>query len=98
MTPVEERKPKKDWRNIPVFADITRDACAFLEAACNTGGFQATDFPHLIDMMPRPRAPLPRHITRPRRSSTLTVRMKTEPVHDLVVAEGRHIALKAQTL
>jgi len=35
MRPVEERKPKKDWRTTPVFADITRDACAFVEAACN---------------------------------------------------------------
>src|SRR5260370_37328090 len=35
MRAVEERKPKKDWRSVPVFADITRDACAFLEAACH---------------------------------------------------------------
>jgi hypothetical protein len=35
MMPVEERKPKKDWRSIPAFADITRDACTFLEAACS---------------------------------------------------------------
>src|SRR6516225_2993101 len=27
MTPVEQRKPKKNWRTMPVFADITRDAC-----------------------------------------------------------------------
>jgi len=40
MTPVEERKPKKDWRTTPVFADITRDACAFLEAACNVRYFE----------------------------------------------------------
>ena len=40
MTPVEERKPKKDWRSIPVFADITRDACAFLEAACSVRYFE----------------------------------------------------------
>jgi hypothetical protein len=33
MRPVDERKPKKDWRSVPAFADITRDACAFLEAA-----------------------------------------------------------------
>jgi hypothetical protein len=40
ITPVEERKPKKNWRSIPVFADITRDACAFLEAACNIRYFE----------------------------------------------------------
>jgi len=40
MRPVEERKPKKDWRTTPVFADITRDACAFLEAACNVRYFE----------------------------------------------------------
>jgi hypothetical protein len=39
MRSVEERKPKQDWRSIPVFADITRDACAFLEAACNVRYF-----------------------------------------------------------
>ena len=40
MTPVEDRKPKKDWRLTPVFVDITRDACAFLEAACNIRYFE----------------------------------------------------------
>ena len=40
MRPVEERKPKKDWRTTPVFTDITRDACAFLEAACNVRYFE----------------------------------------------------------
>jgi len=40
MTPVEQRKPKKNWRTTPVFADITRDACAFLEAACNVRYFE----------------------------------------------------------
>jgi hypothetical protein len=40
MMPVEERKPKKDWRTTPVFTDITRDACAFLEAACNVRYFE----------------------------------------------------------
>jgi hypothetical protein len=40
MRPVEERKPKKDWRSIPIFADITHDACAFLEAACNVRYFE----------------------------------------------------------
>src|SRR5258705_10915620 len=37
LTPVGERKPKKCWRNIPAFAGITGEACAFLEAACNVG-------------------------------------------------------------
>jgi hypothetical protein len=40
MRPVEERKPKKDWRTTPVFTDITREACAFLEAACNVRYFE----------------------------------------------------------
>jgi hypothetical protein len=40
MTPVEQRKPKKNWRTTPVFADITREACAFLEAACNVRYFE----------------------------------------------------------
>ena len=40
MRPVDERKPKKDWRTTPVFEDITRDACAFLEAACNVRYFE----------------------------------------------------------
>jgi hypothetical protein len=40
MRPVEERKPKKAWRTTPVFADVTRDACAFLEAACNVRYFE----------------------------------------------------------
>jgi hypothetical protein len=40
MTPVEERKPKKDWRSVPVFQDITGAACAFLEAACNVRYFE----------------------------------------------------------
>jgi hypothetical protein len=40
MRPVEERKPKKDWRSVPVLADITRDTCAFLEAACNVRYFE----------------------------------------------------------
>jgi hypothetical protein len=33
MRPVEYRKCKKDWQTTPVFTDITREACAFLEAA-----------------------------------------------------------------
>ncbi len=40
MRPVDERKPKKDWRSVPVFTDITREACAFLEAACNVRYFE----------------------------------------------------------
>ena len=40
MTPVDARKPKRDWRTSPVFADITSDACAFLEAACNVRYFE----------------------------------------------------------
>jgi len=40
MRPVEVRKPKKNWRTTPVFTDITRDACAFLEAACNVRYFE----------------------------------------------------------
>jgi hypothetical protein len=40
MRPVEERKPKKDWRTTPIFTDITCDACAFLEAACNVRYFE----------------------------------------------------------
>ena len=40
MTPVEARKPKKDWRSTPVFTDITREARAFLEAACNVRYFE----------------------------------------------------------
>src|SRR6266852_6993598 len=40
MTPVEDRKAKKDWRLTPVFVDITRDSCAFLEAACNIRYFE----------------------------------------------------------
>jgi hypothetical protein len=40
MRPVEDRKPKKDWRTTPVFADITHDACALLETACNVRYFE----------------------------------------------------------
>jgi hypothetical protein len=40
IRPVEERKPKKNWRSTPVFTDITREACAFLEAACNVRYFE----------------------------------------------------------
>jgi len=40
IRPAEERKPKKDWRTTPVFTDITREACAFLEAACNVRYFE----------------------------------------------------------
>ncbi len=40
MTPAEERKPKRAWNGVPVFQDITQDACAFLEAACNIRYFE----------------------------------------------------------
>jgi hypothetical protein len=40
LRPVEERKPKKNWRSTLVFTDITREACAFLEAACNVRYFE----------------------------------------------------------
>ena len=40
IRPVEERKPKKNWRSTPVFTDITREAYAFLEAACNVRYFE----------------------------------------------------------
>jgi hypothetical protein len=40
MTPVEDRKPKKNWRTTPVFEDITREACGFLEGACNIRYFE----------------------------------------------------------
>ena len=40
MTPVEDRKPKRSWSTTPVFTDITREACAFLEAACNIRYFE----------------------------------------------------------
>ena len=34
------RSGTKDWRNIPAFTDITGEACAFLEAACNVRYFE----------------------------------------------------------
>jgi hypothetical protein len=40
MRPVAERRPKKNWRNAPVFADITREAGAFLKTACNLRYFE----------------------------------------------------------
>jgi hypothetical protein len=40
MRPVDDRKPKKNWRTTPVFTDITDEACAFLEAACNVRYFE----------------------------------------------------------
>jgi hypothetical protein len=40
MRPVEQRLPKKNWRKVPVFADITRKAGAFFEAACNMRDFE----------------------------------------------------------
>jgi hypothetical protein len=39
MTPRAARN-KRDWRTTPVFQDISRDACAFLEAACNIRYFE----------------------------------------------------------
>jgi hypothetical protein len=39
MTPVAERE-KAERYLLPVFTDITRDACAFLEAACNVRYFE----------------------------------------------------------
>jgi hypothetical protein len=40
IRPVEERRPKKNWRKVPVFADIAREAGAFLEAVCNVRYFE----------------------------------------------------------
>jgi hypothetical protein len=51
MTPVEERKIwgdtpaekarcRREWAATPVFADIAREACSFLEAACNVRYFE----------------------------------------------------------
>jgi hypothetical protein len=39
MTPPEERN-KRDWKTTPVFQDISRAACAVLEAACNVRYFE----------------------------------------------------------
>ncbi len=40
MTPEEERKPRKNWRSVPLFRDITREVRDFLEAACNVRYFE----------------------------------------------------------
>ncbi|HXO91985.1 MAG TPA: hypothetical protein VN849_14465 [Stellaceae bacterium] len=40
MTPVEDRKPKRNWATTPLFADITREARDFLEGACNIRYFE----------------------------------------------------------
>jgi hypothetical protein len=40
LTPIEDRKPKRGWARIPVFADITREARDFLEGACNIRYFE----------------------------------------------------------
>src|SRR5215471_8312842 len=39
-TAAEIRKWNEEQTRTPVFADITRDACAFLEAACNVRYFE----------------------------------------------------------
>lgn len=39
MTPPETRN-KRDWKTTPAFQDISRDACAFLEVACNVRYFE----------------------------------------------------------
>ena len=53
MRQVDERKPKKNWRTTPVFADITRDACAFLEAACNVRYFEQEQICRMETLTPR---------------------------------------------
>jgi hypothetical protein len=40
MTPEEDRKPKKDWRIVPFFKDITHEARDFLEGVCNIRYFE----------------------------------------------------------
>jgi hypothetical protein len=40
MTPEDERKPKKNWRSVPLFRDVTREVRDFLEAACNVRYFE----------------------------------------------------------
>jgi hypothetical protein len=40
LIPLDERKPKKDWRTTPVFQDIAREARDFLEAVCNIRYFE----------------------------------------------------------
>ena len=40
MTPEEGRRPRKNWRNVPLFGDITRQVRDFLEGACNVRYFE----------------------------------------------------------
>ena len=40
MTPEEDRKPKREWRTVPFFKDITREARDFLEGVCNVRYFE----------------------------------------------------------
>jgi hypothetical protein len=40
MTPIEERKPKRNWRTILLLTDISREARDFLEAVCNVRYFE----------------------------------------------------------
>src|SRR5712691_760785 len=40
MTPVEDRRPKRDWKTIPLFRDISHEARDFLEAVCNVRYFE----------------------------------------------------------
>lgn len=40
MTAVEERSPKKDYRSVPLFADISRAARDFLEGLRNVRYFE----------------------------------------------------------
>src|ERR1700730_10085858 len=40
MTPEEDRKPKKEWRTVPFFKDITREARDFLDGVCNIRYFE----------------------------------------------------------
>ena len=54
MTPAEERKPQKDWRNVPLFADISREARDFLEGVCNVRYFEKEQVLTDGDPSPRP--------------------------------------------
>jgi hypothetical protein len=40
LTPEEDRKPKRDWKSIPLFKDVSREARDFLEAVCNVRYFE----------------------------------------------------------
>ena len=50
LTPEEERRPKRNWRTIPFFRDVSREARDFLEAACNVRYFEQEQT--LRDMVP----------------------------------------------